>query len=202
MLALDRLEDKQTQVISSYVKRVQDWKGHCICTFGEPLLADTVRVSRHVNDTTSASVANGGHDMYNESTSINNATSSRSYRVILFQNILLCCKKTAYPNEHGRDLKLKGRIFLRDIHSIQMIGGEVVAKLYASQTMDSQLTLLYELENQSLVSISPTQAMTNPTVSYSTSRRKPLVNFGCPHSNIMYRKLYLHKQIQSISITV
>lgn len=105
---LDKLSDQQKAIVKPLLARVEHWKGHCLCSFGKPLLQAKVMVSRR---------AIGGDGQVED-------TIIRQYQVFLFSNILICCRKRARPNAQGKDWALKGRVFLRNIYDVQQTGGE------------------------------------------------------------------------------
>jgi len=105
---LDKLTEPQQSLVKPLISRVEHWKGHCLCSFGKPLLQAKVMVSRSPL---------GGEPYLHEQT-------TRQYQVFLFSNILVCCRKRSRPNAQGKDWTLKGRVFLRNIYDVQQAGGE------------------------------------------------------------------------------
>lgn len=115
------------QLVAELERRVEDWKGHSLPTFGALLLSDTFMVSKN--------------------------ESEREFRVYLFERILLCCKdlaltQAAVPPPRGRSkgssrlksrsasvsvgephfkrdphapMQLKGRIFMNNIIAINVL---------------------------------------------------------------------------------
>lgn len=105
---LEKLNEQQQALVRPLLARVEHWKGHCLCSFGKPLLQAKVMVSR---------AQPGGETSMNE-------VSTRQYQAFLFSNILICCRKRSRPNAQGRDWTLKGRVFLRNVYDVQQIEGE------------------------------------------------------------------------------
>lgn len=105
---LNKLTEQQRALVKPLISRVEHWKGHCLCSFGKPLLQAKVMVSRSPL---------GGEPYLHEQT-------TRQYQVFLFSNILVCCRKRSRPNTQGKDWTLKGRVFLRNIYDLQQTGGE------------------------------------------------------------------------------
>lgn len=105
---LDKLSDQQKAIVKPLIARVEHWKGHCLCSFGKPLLQAKVMVSR-------TPVSGGSH--------LEEAI-TRQYQIFLFSNILICCRKRTRPNSRGKDWALKGRVFLRNIYDVQQTGGK------------------------------------------------------------------------------
>ena len=99
-----RREDNR-QAVVDLGRRVEDWKGHDITTFGELLLQETFFVIK--ND------------------------SEREYNVYLFERIILCCKESGTSGKKSsksnsiikkpasrkalNNLQLKGRIFVNNV---------------------------------------------------------------------------------------
>jgi cell division control protein 24 len=98
-----RREDNRQAVID-LGRRVEDWKGHDIGSFGELLLQETFFVIK--ND------------------------SEREYNVYLFERIILCCKESGSVGKKSNksnsiikkpvsrkptNLQLKGRIFVNNV---------------------------------------------------------------------------------------
>lgn len=99
-----RKEDNR-QAVLDLARRVEDWKGHDINSFGELMLQETFSVIK--ND------------------------SEREYNIYLFERIILCCrevgppsgKKSSKSNSIARRppsrqparLQLKGRIFVNNV---------------------------------------------------------------------------------------
>lgn len=98
-----RKEDNR-QAVLDLSRRVEDWKGHDISSFGELLLQETFFVIK--ND------------------------SEREYNVYLFERIILCCKESGTSgkkssksssiakkpqNRRPAALQLKGRIFVNNV---------------------------------------------------------------------------------------
>lgn len=92
-------------IVTDLEKRVEDWKGHSIATFGALLLEDTFLVIK--------------------------GDVEREYRCYLFERILLCCKETSAGKKTGKNisiskkpkkrsgtLQLKGRIFLNNVTDV------------------------------------------------------------------------------------
>lgn len=105
---LDKLNEQQQALVRPLIARVEHWKGHCLCSFGKPLLQAKTMISR---------TPPGGETSMNE-------TSTRQYQVFLFSNILVCCRKRSRPNAQGKDWTLKGRVFLRNVYDVERVGGE------------------------------------------------------------------------------
>jgi len=91
-------------MVESLLARVENWKGYCICTFGVPLLSGTLRISRTCQSEPAV-------------------TSDRWYEVYLFSNIFLACKHRDKRDANGKDLALKGRVFLQSIKSVTELAG-------------------------------------------------------------------------------
>lgn len=98
-----RREDNR-QAVLDLGRRVEDWKGHDITSFGELLLQETFFVIK--ND------------------------SEREYNVYLFERIILCCKEVGNSGKKSNKsnsiakkpmqkrpatLQLKGRIFVNNV---------------------------------------------------------------------------------------
>lgn len=91
-------------VVMELERRVEDWKGHSVASFGALLLEDTFLVMKG--------------DM------------EREYRVYLFERILLCCKESIPIKKNSKSmsitkkpkkrasLQLKGRIFINNVSDI------------------------------------------------------------------------------------
>jgi hypothetical protein len=109
---LDKLSDAQRLLIKPLLARVEHWKGHCLCSFGKPLLHAKVSVTR-------SPLGGGGSTTENANSSCN----SRPYQAFLFSNILICCRKRSRHNAQGKDWTLKGRVFLRNIYDVEQLGG-------------------------------------------------------------------------------
>ncbi|GAA6014467.1 hypothetical protein JCM10207_001616 [Rhodosporidiobolus poonsookiae] len=92
------------QAVQDLQRRVEDWKGHDIGSFGELLLQETFVVIKSENE--------------------------REYNVYLFERIILCCKELGAvtkkdkksnsilkrpPSQRINKLQLKGRIFVNNI---------------------------------------------------------------------------------------
>jgi hypothetical protein len=104
-LYLDKLTEQQRALIKPLISRVEHWKGHCLCSFGNPLLQAKVLVSRSPLQEL-------------------DEVTTRQYQIFLFSNILVCCRKRSRPNSQGKDWTLKGRVFLKNIYEVQQIRGE------------------------------------------------------------------------------
>lgn len=98
------------QAVVDLGRRVEDWKGHDITTFGELLLQETFFVIK--ND------------------------SEREYNVYLFERIILCCKESGSSGKKSSksnsilkkpatrkptNLQLKGRIFVNNVTGAQSV---------------------------------------------------------------------------------
>lgn len=103
---LDKLSEQQKALVKPLIARVEHWKGHCLCSFGKPLLQAKVMVSR--------TPVSGGSHLEEPVT--------RQYQIFLFSNILICCRKRTQPNSRGKDWALKGRVFLRNIYNVEQTG--------------------------------------------------------------------------------
>lgn len=103
---LNKLNEQQQALVKPLIARVEHWKGHCLCSFGKPLLQAKAMVSR---------IPVGGETHTHEIT-------TRQYQIFLFSNILICCRKRSQPNAQGRDWTMKGRVFLRNIYDVQRTG--------------------------------------------------------------------------------
>jgi len=100
-----RRKQENETVVKELERRVEDWKGHSVSSFGVLLLEDVFIMSKD--------------------------DSEREYHVYLFEKILLCCKEMAQrrPQTPGRglltqrrpkraSLQLKGRIFIHNISAV------------------------------------------------------------------------------------
>ncbi|BFZ57134.1 Guanine nucleotide exchange factor for Cdc42p [Savitreella phatthalungensis] len=100
-----RRKQENAVIVTDLEKRVEDWKGHSIATFGALLLEDTFQVMK--------------------------GDVEREYRCYLFERILLCCKETTSNKKSGKNisiskkpkkrsgtLQLKGRIFLNNVTEV------------------------------------------------------------------------------------
>lgn len=147
---LNKLNEQQQALVKPLIARVEHWKGHCLCSFGKPLLQAKAMVSR---------IPVGGETHTHEIT-------TRQYQIFLFSNILICCRKRSQPNAQGRDWTMKGRVFLRNIYDVQRTGGKPKGDGPSSQcTSYSRLRLVLYI--QTLHCISATTAMTVPMISLS-----------------------------------
>lgn len=93
------------QAVVELSRRVEDWKGHDVQSFGPLLLEDTFHVLK--SDT------------------------EREYRVYLFERMILCCKEVKakqanmmssnkrHSAKRKPDLALKGRIYITNVESVQ-----------------------------------------------------------------------------------
>lgn len=91
-------------VVMELERRVEDWKGHSVASFGALLLEDTFQVMK--------------------------GDVEREYRVYLFERILLCCKESISSKKNSKSmsiskkpkkrasLQLKGRIFINNVTDI------------------------------------------------------------------------------------
>ncbi|GEM11396.1 cell division control protein 24 [Rhodotorula toruloides] len=98
------------QAVDDLARRVEDWKGHDINSFGDLLLQETFVVIKSDNE--------------------------REYQVYLFERIILCCKEVTAqgkkdkksnsllkrpPSQRINKLQLKGRIFVNNITGASQI---------------------------------------------------------------------------------
>jgi hypothetical protein len=114
---LSSLDRVSRDAVQAFMSRVDDWKGHCVCTFGPLLRFGKFTISR--------------------STTVDPSTFSiRQYHIYLFSNILLCCRKRSRKDAYGRDLALKGRIFLRNVKEMDELDGML------RSTSDTSMRLL------------------------------------------------------------
>lgn len=105
----DRVNETQRRqenqlVVVDLERRVEDWKGHSVASFGALMLEDTFQVTK--------------------------GEVEREYRVYLFERILLCCKETKDLKKNSKSmsiskkpkkrasLQLKGRIFVNNITDV------------------------------------------------------------------------------------
>ncbi|CAG8452434.1 10617_t:CDS:2 [Ambispora leptoticha] len=98
-----RRKQENEAVVKDLERRVEDWKGHNISSFGSLLLEDVFIMQKD--------------------------DSEREYHVYLFERILLCCKDTSKQNPKNNiiknnrrqkraSLQLKGRIFIHNITAV------------------------------------------------------------------------------------
>ncbi|CCG83468.1 Rho guanine nucleotide exchange factor scd1 [Taphrina deformans PYCC 5710] len=99
-----RRRQENAIVVVDLERRVEDWKGHSIASFGSLLLEDTFQVTK--------------------------GEVEREYRVYLFERILLCCKENKEVKKNSKSmsitkkpkkrssLQLKGRIFINNVTDI------------------------------------------------------------------------------------
>lgn len=99
-----RRRQENELVVMELERRVEDWKGHSVASFGSLLLEDTFQVIK--------------------------GDVEREYRVYLFERILLCCKESSQNKKNSKSmsitkkpkkrasLQLKGRIFINNVTEI------------------------------------------------------------------------------------
>ncbi|KAM0747778.1 hypothetical protein T439DRAFT_292360 [Meredithblackwellia eburnea MCA 4105] len=112
-----RREDNRLSVLDLQ-RRVEDWKGHDITSFGDLLLRETFFVIK--------------------------SDSEREYNVYLFERIILCCKETGMSGKKSSksnsilkrpasrrvaNLQLKGRIFVNNVTSAHNVSRNVRSRL-------------------------------------------------------------------------
>lgn len=115
--------EENRQAVVDLGRRVEDWKGHDITSFGELLLQETFFVIK--ND------------------------SEREYNVYLFERIILCCKESGSSGKKSSksnsilkkpasrkptSLQLKGRIFVNNVTGAQSVNRNGASRLGVSRT--------------------------------------------------------------------
>ncbi|GAA6060823.1 hypothetical protein JCM10212_000596 [Sporobolomyces blumeae] len=115
MRVTDRVNEEKRrkenlQAVDDLARRVEDWKGHDINSFGDLLLQETFIVIKNDNE--------------------------REYNVYLFERIICCCKEVGTPGKKDKKsnsilkrppsqrinkLQLKGRIFVNNITGASQI---------------------------------------------------------------------------------
>ncbi|KAG4305943.1 hypothetical protein PORY_000853 [Pneumocystis oryctolagi] len=103
-----RRRQENEVVVMELERRVEDWKGHSVSSFGALLLEDVFMVLK--------------------------ADVEREYHVYLFERILLCCKEMSTSKKQAKNmsvskksqkkrgsLQLKGRIFINSVSDISSI---------------------------------------------------------------------------------
>lgn len=113
-------------VVMELERRVEDWKGHSVASFGSLLLEDTFQVMK--------------------------GDVEREYRVYLFERILLCCKENTPSKKNSKSmsiskkpkkrasLQLKGRIFINNVTDIVPLskGGTHTLQVYWRGDQDQE----------------------------------------------------------------
>lgn len=119
---INEMQRKQENelIVADLRKRVDDWKGYSIGSFGVLILGDTFIVSK--------------------------GDLEREYRVFLFEKILLCCKESPNKKQHisltlsrrskrTNSFQLKGRILIENITYIRsiLVNGKNTTPRYLSK---------------------------------------------------------------------
>ena len=108
----NKRRQENEEAVAELERRVEDWKGHDVTTFGPLLLEDTFFVIKNDNE--------------------------REYHVYLFGRIILCCKDSGAIGKKGTksnslinrkpsnkrrvSLQLKGRIFINNVVEAAVAG--------------------------------------------------------------------------------
>ena len=125
-----RRRQENEVVVMELERRVEDWKGHSVASFGSLLLEDTFQVIK--------------------------GEIEREYRVYLFERILLCCKESGQNKKNSKSmsiskkpkkrasLQLKGRIFINNVTDlIPMSRGSLhTLQVYWKGDMDQEFFTL------------------------------------------------------------
>ncbi|KAK4696689.1 cell division control protein 24, partial [Phenoliferia sp. Uapishka_3] len=185
-----RREDNRLSVVDLQ-RRVEDWKGHDITSFGDLLLRETFVVIK--------------------------SDSEREYNVYLFERIILCCKEMGLSNKKSAksnsilkrpasrrvaNLQLKGRIFVNNVttaHNVSRSGqyllevrwrGDVAEEAFTIKCRTEELLKQWQKMIMRAVEEAPNARRRTHHLSSSTRRSErgvnsPLSQFpGTPLSEI------------------
>lgn len=175
-----RRRQENEVVVMELERRVEDWKGHSVASFGLLLLEDTFQVMK--------------------------ADIEREYRVYLFERILLCCKENIQNKKNSKSmsiskkpkkrasLQLKGRIFINNVTDIVPIirGGVYTLQVYWRGDQDQEFFTLRcrNEENLKQWQLALTKLVEEATVAMAEYRSNASVSGGRTPSNPQYSSMH------------